>query len=63
MKSKKKFEQRYWLFSWSTFYPSGGLEDIVFTSDDLEKCYAFELLNNNGYLFDSVEKVKIKIKK
>ena len=54
-------KHRYWVFGIDQYYPVGGLNDIVFTSDSIEEATerAKTDTSESVSVFDSVEKVYI----
>ena len=51
----KDLTKRFWLFCYPNNYPKGGLEDIVKTSDCLDKLIELSY-SDNYYIFDSENK-------
>lgn len=54
--------RRYLAFAFETFYPAGGMDDLVGTYDDLDdakerlkevSCGGFEDSDGNGHIFDT----------
>lgn len=60
-------KQRYWIFDFSYYYPSGGLDDVKYTFDLLSLAkikmgMMRDSSNGKAYLWDSKENKKITIK-
>jgi len=45
-------EGRYWLFAGDNFYPLGGVDDVVLTSDNLEDCRKKAFTGGYGKEYD-----------
>lgn len=60
METTKK-RKRFLVFSCVCYYPSGGMQDIVFESDDMEEAinHAKELSGDVVEVFDRVEGVLV----
>lgn len=50
-------KHRYWIFDIPEFYPTGGLSDITYTTDNIEHAYIKVEDDPELILFDSIERV------